>query len=189
MQRIFIINGMGGSGKDTFVQCLNELIPTLHISIVDNVKQTAKLLGWKGEKTEKDRRFLSDLKLAIDNYNDANYEYVRQKVKDFCDGKLGKYQILCIDMREKSQIERAKEEFGAKSVLVYRDSVKNITSNVADANVFNMSYDVKVNNSGTIEDLKEAAKEFIDKCVKGHYLDFGDKEPELIKLMKLFNLL
>lgn len=189
MKKIFVINGMGGSGKDTFVKCLNEIIPTLHISIVDKVKETAKSLGWNGTKTEKDRKFLSDLKTAIDNYNDSNYEYIKNKVKDFKEGKLGTYEVLCIDMREANQIERAKRDFGANSVLIFRDGIKFIESNIADANVFNIDYDVTVNNSGTIEELKDAAKEFVDKCVKGHYLDFGDKEPELIKLMKLFNLL
>ena len=165
MKKIFIINGMAGSGKDTFVSFLNEIIPTKHISIVDKVKETAKMLGWNGEKTEKDRKFLSDIKLATDKYDDRNYEYIKEQVKDFLEDKTGKYEVLCIDMREKHQILQAIKDFGATSVLVYRNNVKNIMSNPADANVFNMKYDIVVRNNGTLEEFKERTKEFADKYV------------------------
>lgn len=166
MKKVFIINGMAESGKDTFVSFLNEFIPVKHISIVDKVKDTATKLGWKGEKTEKDRKFLSDIKLATDSYDDRNYKYIEKMVKDFKDGKLGDCEVLCIDMREKNQIKRALKDFDAKSVLVYRPSAKHITSNIADANVFNMQYDIIVHNKGTLEDLKNVAKLFVDKHIK-----------------------
>ncbi len=162
MKKIFIMNGMGGSGKDTFVGLLNEFVPTMHISIVDKVKDLARQIGWEGTKTEKDRKFLFDMKEIIDNYNDANYNDVAQKVRDFKDGKFGDVQILCIDIRENGQIERAKKDFGAESVLIYREGVKNITTNRADANVFNVKYDHKINNSGSIDELRAKAKEFVE---------------------------
>ena len=68
--------------------------------------------------------------------------------------------LLCIDMREKYQIEKAKKEFGAKTVLVTRNSVEQITSNHADADVFNVSYDYHIHNDGSLDDLKETAKKF-----------------------------
>lgn len=174
MKTIFIINGMAGAGKDTFVSFLNEIIPTQHISIVDKAKETAKTMGWTGEKTEKDRRFLSDIKLATDRYDDRNYEYIKEQVKDFLENKNNKNKVLCIDMREKEQIQRAIKDFGARSVLVYRDDTPHILSNIADANVFNMRYDITINNNGTLEDLKKEAQKFIDNFVSSK--EFKTKE-------------
>ena len=36
-----------------------------------------------------------------------------------------------------------------------------ITSNSSDANVYKYEYDYKIENSGSLEDLKQKAKEFI----------------------------
>lgn len=174
MKTIFIINGMAGAGKDTFVSFLNELVPTQHISIIDKAKETAKTMGWTGEKTEKDRRFLSDIKLATDRYDDRNYEYVKEQVKDFLESKSNKNKVLCIDMREPEQIKRAIKDFGARTVFVRRDTVPHIVSNIADANVFNMRYDVVINNNGTLEDLKKETQKFVDDFVTGK--EFKTKE-------------
>lgn len=174
MKTIFIINGMAGAGKDTFVSFLNEIIPTQHISIVDKAKETAKTMGWAGEKTEKDRRFLSDIKLATDRYDDRNYEYIKEQVKDFLENKNNKNKVLCIDMREKEQIQRAIKDFGARSVFVNRDGIPYVLSNMADANVFNMRYDITINNNGTLEDLKKEAQKFVDEFVSSK--EFKTKE-------------
>ena len=48
---IFVINGSGGVGKDTFVNMVAKYAQTINFSSVDKVKEVAKLLGWKGGKT------------------------------------------------------------------------------------------------------------------------------------------
>ena len=65
IKKIFITNGMARCGKDTFAKFLNELIPTMKYSSIDKVKDIAYLCGWDGGKTERDRKFLSDLKKVI----------------------------------------------------------------------------------------------------------------------------
>lgn len=162
MKEILIINGSGGVGKDTFVECLKEFTSVFHTSIVNQVKSIAKAIGWNGEKNENNRKFLSDLKVLIDEYNDGNYNNVAAIMRDFREGIIDS-ELLCIDMREGNQIERAKKEFGAKSVLVTRNTVKHITSNIADAGVFNVKYDYHIENNGTIEDLRNTAKDFLKK--------------------------
>ncbi len=147
MREILIINGSGGVGKDTFVECLSKCcVKVLHTSIVNPVKDLARRAGWNGSKSEIDRKFLSDLKVLIDEYNDGNYRQMETVMRKFKSGEI-EGDILCIDMREKHQIERAKNDFGAKSVLVVRDSVKHITSNIADAGVFDINYDYVIDNS------------------------------------------
>ena len=61
-KQVIIINGTGGSGKDTFVRFCSEFAKVTNISSVDKVKEAAKILvGWNGEKHEKARKLLDDL--------------------------------------------------------------------------------------------------------------------------------
>lgn len=166
-KQIFIINGSGGVGKDTFVnlvsEVLNDKLKRFHtvsnFSSVDKVKEIAKIIGWNGRKTEKDRKFLSDLKILTSEYCDMPFESMKSKVNEFRDNKENK--LLFLHIREPEEITRAVKEFDAKTVLITRNSVKHIVSNIADENVFQYDYDFIIENNGTIEDLKGKAQEFI----------------------------
>lgn len=158
IKHIFIVNGSGGCGKDTFASLLNEIVPVYKYSSIDKVKQIATMCGWTGSKEEKDRKFLSDLKLLTTEYNDMAFEDIRAAVLKFGRSKL--HKIMLIDIREPAEIERAKQAFGAKTILIKSNRVPVITSNMADANVFNYEYDYEFDNSGTIEDLREKVIEF-----------------------------
>ena len=61
-KQIIILNGTGGSGKDTFISLCLKYASCMSISSVDKVYEAASLLGWTGTKTDKDRKFLADLK-------------------------------------------------------------------------------------------------------------------------------
>ena len=65
-RQIFIINGSGGVGKDSFValMAMNSKCSVGNYSSVTKVKKIAEIIGWNGSKSEKDRKFLSDLKLS-----------------------------------------------------------------------------------------------------------------------------
>lgn len=164
-KKIFIINGSGGVGKDTFVELVSELVSTLNFSSVDKVKEIAKEIGWDGEsKTEKDRKFLSDLKLLTGNYCDMPYQSMKQKVEEF--NKNNIHQCLFLHIREPEEIQRAVNEFNAKTILITRNLVEQITSNMADANVYNYKkYDYIINNDGSIEDLKKVAEHFVKEKI------------------------
>ena len=64
--KVIIINGAAGSGKDTFANmCIdNNNGAGAIISMADAAKDVAKFCGWDGEKTPKNRKFLSNLNLA-----------------------------------------------------------------------------------------------------------------------------
>lgn len=158
-KQVFIINGSGGTGKDTFVKFVSDAFKgsVMNFSSIDKVKSVAKSIGWNGGKTEKDRKFLSDLKLLCTEYNDMPYKSVSEKVKEFCSsGNL----MLFLHIREPEEIQRAKLAFNAKTILVKRDSVKHITSNMADGNVFNYKYDVVINNDSDLKELSKKATQF-----------------------------
>ena len=150
---------MARCGKDTFAKYLNEIIPTLKYSSIDKVKDIAKLCGWNGGKSEKDRKFLSDLKLLTTDYSNMPFEAIRDKVDDFLTDD--KHLIMLIDIREPAEIDKAKSAFEAKTILIENNNVKIINSNMADANVFNYTYDYVVKNNGSLEEFKENVKKFV----------------------------
>lgn len=158
-KQIFIINGSGGTGKDTFVKMIAKLTdkPVMNFSSVDKVKEIARIVGWSGGKTEKDRKFLSDLKLLCTDYNNMPFNSMSEKVREFTESNA---VILFLHIREPEEIERAKITFGAKTVLIKRDAVKQITSNMADGNVFKYQYDIVVDNDSDLDGFKEKATEF-----------------------------
>lgn len=175
LKKIFITNGSGGCGKDTFAKFVSELVPTYKYSSIDAVKRCAKEMGWNGEKGERDRKFLSDLKELTSNYNDFSFKDISKLVEDFKSNKIYS-TVLLIDIREPNEIQRVKKAFGAETILITRNSVKPILSNMADANVENYKYDYYIDNNGTQEDLRKAAYEFvrvniIDKCKKSQIDD------------------
>ena len=165
-KNIFIVNGSGGVGKDTFAELLDLFVDVEKISSVDFVKEVAKTCGWDGSsKGDKDRKFLSDLKIAMSEYNDLPFRRVRACVYKFeCLGTF-KDHVLLIDIREPEEIERAKKTFGAKTILIKNDRVAPITSNMADANVLNYNYDFVIENNGTLEEFEETIKKWAEENV------------------------
>lgn len=168
--KYFIINGRPRSGKDTFVNfCLEELgaFGKL-ISTVDFVKKIATECGWDGTKDLKNRKFLSDLKDLLTNWGDVPYKKTLQEIDmfkfdlDYWDvSDKGVVFIMC---REPKEIERFERELNAKSVLIRRASVEfEQQSNHADSEVLNHKYDYIIENNGTVDELKEKAKEFLKK--------------------------
>ena len=155
---------MARCGKDTFAKFLNDKVPTLKYSSIDKVKDIAKLCGWNGGKTEKDRKFLSDLKLLTTEYSNMAFEAIKSKVNEFLEDS--QHVIMLIDIREPDEIEKAKMAFGAKTILIENKNVKTISSNMADANVFNYTYDYTVKNNGTLDDFSENVEEFVSTVIQ-----------------------
>lgn len=161
---IFITNGMARSGKDTFAEYLNDFVPTLKYSSIDKVKDIAKQCGWDGTKDEKSRKFLSDLKVLTSQFNDMPFQAIKTVVEQFKEDK--EKRILLIDIREPTEIEKVKKTFNAKTILIKRNSVKNITSNMADANVFNYKYDYIIENNGTLDEFYWTVYKFVKDVLK-----------------------
>ena len=162
-KRIYILNGMGGCGKDTFAKFLGELCGVFKYSSVDRVKQIAYECGWNGGKTEKDRKFLSDLKCLLSEYNDLPFDDVTARTMDFMFDE--KSDVMLIDIREPAEIERAVVAYNAKSILIKNDRVPFISSNMADAGVYNYEYDYTIENNGTLEEFRETVHDFYNEVI------------------------
>lgn len=169
MKQVIIINGSGGAGKDTFCDYVSRYsgYGTYTISSVDKVKEIARIIGWDGSKTEKDRKFLSDLKLLTTEYNDMPLKYIKEKIEYFKNNSS--LEIMFIHIREPKEIDKLKREYqdeNIKTLLITNKNVPNITSNNADAGVFDYSYDYIIRNDDTLYDLKVAALRFVLRLVE-----------------------
>ena len=160
MKKVFITSGVGRSGKDTFCEFVGKYTLTHKCSIVDLPKEAAKVLGWDGGKTEKDRKFLSDIMDLSTEYNDSPFRDVLSIVADF-KNNLIEDEVLFIDMRDPKDIARAVETFGAETILIRNPNVEKIESNHADANVEDYDYDYIIENDGTLEQLDAMARLFV----------------------------
>lgn len=176
-KQVFIINGHNGVGKDTFVDMVEGALRNVDISLwienyssVTRVKEIARKCGWNPEvKTEKDRKFLSDLKLLLTEYNDLPFKDLGYVVEGFLHDGFEKSKMLFLHIREPEEIDKAAKPFNAKTILVTRDSAEHVVSNMADKNVFNYDYDIIVENNGTFEELQEKANLFVNDYINGSF--------------------
>lgn len=165
--KIVIINGKGGVGKDEFVaKCMKNGNEIYNISMIDYVKDAAKRIGWNGEKNEKGRKFLSQIKDALDEYNDAPFNYCLYQIQFVLDKYALEHRhtkdiVFFVHCREPKDIARW-EEFNVFTLLIRRPSVDSaIYENHADDEVFNYTYDYTYMNTGTLDALDNDAKEFL----------------------------
>lgn len=165
IKKVYITSGIGRSGKDSFAQLVGKYIPTYKYSIVDLPKEAAKTLGWNGGKTDKDRKFLSDIMDLATDYNDSPFRDVVSIVTDFKNNNI-EAEVLFIDMRDPKDIARAVEIFGAETILIKNPRVEQITTNHADANVEGYNYDYTIVNDGTLEQLEKVAKFFVCEAIR-----------------------
>lgn len=168
--QIVIINGRGGCGKDTFVElCAKQVgrYMCFNVSTIDAVKNVARHCGWEGGKEDRDRKFLSDLKALMTEYNDYPHLSVINHIKLF-EGDLDRYDlnpdkaIAFIHCREPEAIERLKQELNAKTLLIRRPSLEGHDyGNSSDDGVDNYDYDYVVDNDGGLDAFGIAATNFL----------------------------
>ena len=143
MKQIIVINGSGGVGKDTFVEFCRKYAKVLNISSVDKVKEAANILtGWNGEKDEKSRKLLSDLKDLGIKYNDAPLKYISEKAEEF---KTSNNELMFVHVRECEEVEKCKNKCNAKTLLITNKNVPAISSNISAREVANYKYDYYIN--------------------------------------------
>lgn len=161
-KEIIVINGTGGSGKDTFVEFCMKYAKVKNFSSIDKVKEIARIIGWDGQKREKDRKFLSDLKKLTTDYCDMPFNTIKNAVNEFNNSDD---EILFIHVREPEEIQKVVDAFSAKTLLVKRIGYANIESNYSDANVDNYPYNYVIENS-TLEQLDNSALNFVNQIKK-----------------------
>lgn len=159
---VIVINGRGGVGKDTLCDSLRTIYSVTNISAITPIKEIAKTYGWKGEKDERSRRFLANLKRVFADYNDLPNGYLLQEYRKFAASDA---EILCVHIREKDQIEKfvAEITLPCVTILVKRDteSYTQGYGNDADDGVEHYCYDYVFDNSAPIKESSDAFKSLI----------------------------
>lgn len=162
MSQIVILNGSGRVGKDTFVNFIKENYPfgkVINVSTIDCVKRAARELGWDGIKDEKGREFLSELKFFANKYFPISINTIRDAIN-----QNPRASIIFVHCREPKEIDKIKEEFDVKTILVKSDRVE-VPNNYSDQSVNNYEYDYIIDNNGTLYDLEKTAKKFITEVL------------------------
>lgn len=181
--KVIIINGAPQSGKSLFCEfCRGQLNGWgYEYSTVDFVKQIASYCGWNGVKNLQNRKFLSDLKDLLTEWNDIPYK----KVTDEIQKVLKTYKTLGIDTdkliffihcREPKEIQKFVDRMGAKTLIVRRlEAEEQKQSNHADSNVFNYDYDYVICNNDTKEDLFDESERFLEKIKAENWNSYLEK--------------
>lgn len=168
---VVIINGKPQSGKDTFCKYIGEWCEqndkeyTIWSTIEFEKDLFTDITGREynpySESIERDRAFLSEFKQLLNKYYDVTYESFINLI-DFFPG------VLLVHSREWDEIINFGlycEENNIPFITVY---VKNPNekeyNNNSDkyCNINIQEYDVIINNNGSLEDLKENAKQFCE---------------------------
>lgn len=164
---IIVINGAGGVGKDTLINFIAEKHPIYNASAIAPIKQAALQLGWDEGKTLKDRKFLSDLKMLVTEYNDCSLNYLLDEVHRFC---LTDHDIMFVHIREPKEIEKFVDAVRplrlfcppVVTLLVMRNTGTSRYGNEADDGVGGYEYDFVFDNNYPLGVAKEDFKLFID---------------------------
>lgn len=152
---VIIINGKGGAGKDTVCEVTARFFKTKIISAITPIKEIATNYGWSGEKDNKSRKFLSDLKRVFIEYNDLPNRYLENEYSIF---KKSDFDILFVHIRENDQIDDFKRRIDLKSITMLVRSAKiedknKQYGNYSDDNVEDYPYDYYYTNGKPLDVL------------------------------------
>lgn len=165
---VIVINGAGGVGKDTLCELAAKHFRVYNISSITPIKKVARNFGWQGEKTDKARKFLADLKAVAVEYNDYPTRWAEERYQEFL---RGDDTIMFVHIREPEEIKKFVDITGgnAKTLLVRGGSrmTKSVYGNAADDMVEGYNYDYYfVNEKG----FAEAERDFVsllEKIING----------------------
>ena len=151
---VIVINGKGGAGKDTLCESICRTRNAKNISSIDPIKEVARHYGWGGEKDDKARRFLSELKAAFVNYNNWPTVYLLDKTQQFLLDDSS--EILFVNIREPDQIEEYKKAVSQCPVLtlLVKSTLVNdchLYGNTSDDNVYYYEYDYIFENAPPLD--------------------------------------
>ncbi len=118
------------------------------------------MAGWDGDKSDKSRKMLSDLKMLFTQYNDLCLRYITEQYEQFL---VSDEQVMFVHIREPEEIARfvsvAPEHI---KTLLIKNSAKeqHVYQNASDDNVEQYTYDGVYDNCLTLEETETAFMTF-----------------------------
>jgi hypothetical protein len=167
---VIVINGKGGSGKDTFCDLAAQRYRVRNISAITPIKEIAATFGWNGEKDNRARRFLSDLKAAFAAYNDLPNRYLLSEYEAFLQSED---DILFVHIREGEQIDRFRHGVHSCCITLLICSARTDSDtygNVSDDEVEHYSYDYRYQNDTPIEQLPADVCAFLQQLLMSEHI-------------------
>lgn len=191
--KVFVINGSGGSGKDTFCSYFEKFfqyddaygnfkdggLHTFDLFYTSTpAKKFAKEMGWKGTKTLTDRKYLSDLKDMMDYWNDTTRKYLKEWVfgnyynvfKSQYSTPVPNNFVIFIHAREAKDIDYivslcTSEGIYYKTILIDKE-YKSKKGNHADDEVDNYKYyNWYIHNYGDLTEFKNTIRKFYESVM------------------------
>lgn len=169
MKSVICVNGSPRSGKDTAVSFMSETlsnmgVPTMAFSSIDPVKAMLRDFVNLKRKTEADRKLLSVVGDAMQEHSGFRTGYSLFQIKEFFSDKAN--GVFFLHMREPKLINLMKincEAEGIRFIRVLLESIRaeNVTSNPSDAGVANGMYDARMENNGSLDELREECLGFL----------------------------
>lgn len=160
---VIVINGSAGVGKDTICEMVGKYYRVMNVSSIDPIKKIASDNGWNGEKNEKSRKFLAELKQLFVDFNDLPHKYLVEKYQEFLRGDM---EILFVHIREPEEIAKFKSSVGENCVTLLvrgREDAKRAWNNAADDEVENYKYDYYYVNCHSLKDMESDFMEFLKR--------------------------
>jgi hypothetical protein len=174
---ILAINGIGGSGKDTFMNFCSKYAKCGIVSTIDIVKTmlvkeklytgTHTNLGWIDEtkKGPRERKLLSDIKIALMDYDDIPFKCLLKSINKF---KKNNAQIVLIAVREFDEMIKICTAYGAKSVLVKRPDIPICETEqmFLDQVPGDYKWDFIIENDSDLQNLKIKTRDFVKNLIE-----------------------
>lgn len=151
---VIVINGAGGVGKDTLCSFVARAYRVRNVSSVDPIKELARMAGWDGDKSDKSRKMLSDLKVLFTRYNDLCLRYITKQYRQFLDGEE---QVMFVHIREPEEIARfvAVAPEHIRTLLITNSTKEQrVYRNDSDDNVAQYDYDAVYDNKYPLEETE-----------------------------------
>ena len=174
---VIIVNGIAGSGKDTFMDdCINIFntydvhrhTKAVKYSIIDPIKKIAKDLCTEYEtgKTDAERKLLGGLKHVLDEFNGFCMKNLRKAIADYNNDETTEMMFVCI--RNHNDIESTVKycndsKIPVLTVFIRRPGIQSITSSEDDLDILKSYYKYNriLSNDGDLEKLNSIAFAFI----------------------------
>lgn len=183
MIHVVIINGQGGVGKSEFCKQSQKYcqerwkqVIAYETSTVDFVKRVAKYAGWDGNKDEKGRKLLYDIKEALTKYDGIPNKSVIKHIEEIEQMNKVATHIVFVNCRQsydiaslKELIANTHEDWNIITLLIKNSKM---TSNEVPALIEEINktkYDCTIDNTGDIDLLYKLAGNFLEDIIDGKY--------------------
>lgn len=169
---ILIINGAPRTGKDTFIELLQNIAVkrVVSYSSIEWVKEMALFMGWDNNKDVKGRRFLSDIKDACTRYADIPFKKITKYINWYKEHPLVAPGYICINIREPEEIQKLVDWCKIQNIPCYSIWIRRLSAettatetmnNHADTSYMKYAYDYTIQNESTLEDYEKNIKSVI----------------------------